>query len=115
MADHVRRARLVDVLGKAGDENVQGEEQQKLDVLLDPSLQIDVLNARQQLGVDGAAPGGELLDLRSRAIENFHIFHYNHDKLRYLEAIQRAWRLEPSERNFGVESVPEADWLAHDR
>ncbi len=33
IADHVRRARLADVLGNAGGENVQGEEQQKLDVI----------------------------------------------------------------------------------
>lgn len=30
---HVRRAGLVDILGKAGNTNIQGEEQQKLDVL----------------------------------------------------------------------------------
>ena len=33
IADNVRRARLEDVLGSAGAENVQGEQQQKLDVI----------------------------------------------------------------------------------
>lgn len=38
IADKVRRAGLVDVLGSAGVENVQGETQQKLDVLANQAL-----------------------------------------------------------------------------
>ena len=33
IASHVRRARLDDVLGTVGNQNVQGEQQQKLDVI----------------------------------------------------------------------------------
>ncbi|MFM7133397.1 MAG: class 1 fructose-bisphosphatase, partial [Planctomycetota bacterium] len=35
IANHVRRARLSGAIGKFGDTNVQGEEQQKLDVIAD--------------------------------------------------------------------------------
>jgi fructose-1,6-bisphosphatase I len=38
IAADVRRARLVDVLGAAGEENVQGEQQQKLDVIANETL-----------------------------------------------------------------------------
>jgi len=38
IADKVRRARLENVLGSAGAENVQGEVQQKLDVLANDVL-----------------------------------------------------------------------------
>src|SRR6185295_2217500 len=35
---HVRRARLDDVLGTVGNQNVQGEQQQKLDVIANDIL-----------------------------------------------------------------------------
>jgi fructose-1,6-bisphosphatase I len=43
IAYHVRRARLADVLGAAGEQNVHGEAQQKLDVLANARL-IDCLS-----------------------------------------------------------------------
>ena len=38
IASKIRRARLLDVLGNAGQENVQGEKQQKLDVIANDTL-----------------------------------------------------------------------------
>src|ERR1700682_4490895 len=38
IADKVRRAGLADILGGAGQQNVQGEQQQKLDVLANQAL-----------------------------------------------------------------------------
>jgi fructose-1,6-bisphosphatase I len=38
IADKIRRARIQDVLGSAGSENVQGERQQKLDVIANETL-----------------------------------------------------------------------------
>jgi len=38
ISSKVRRARLIDVLGRAGRENVQGEDQQKLDVIANDAL-----------------------------------------------------------------------------
>src|SRR5262245_27763898 len=38
IASHVRRARLDDVLGTVGNQNVQGEQQQKLDVIANEIL-----------------------------------------------------------------------------
>src|SRR5437764_3659392 len=38
IADKVRRAGLADILGSAGRQNVQGEQQQKLDVLANQAL-----------------------------------------------------------------------------
>lgn len=39
ISGYVRRAGLVDILGAAGDTNVQGEEQQKLDVIANETMQ----------------------------------------------------------------------------
>ena len=46
----VRRAGITDILGAAGNENVQGEEQQKLDVYANTSM-IDSLRSRHSVGV----------------------------------------------------------------
>lgn len=46
----VRRAGLTDILGSAGDENVQGEVQQKLDVYANHAL-IDSLASRESVGI----------------------------------------------------------------
>ena len=46
----VRRAGLTDILGSAGDENIQGEVQQKLDVYANHAL-IDSLASRESVGI----------------------------------------------------------------
>ena len=46
----VRRAGITDILGSHGSENVQGEEQQKLDVYANNSM-IDSLSTRHSVGV----------------------------------------------------------------
>ena len=46
----VRRAGLTDVLGEHGDINVQGEVQQKLDILSNEAL-VHCLSARESIGV----------------------------------------------------------------
>jgi fructose-1,6-bisphosphatase I len=50
IADQIRRARLVDVLGKMGSDNVQGEEQQKLDVISNEVL-IRTLGTREGVAI----------------------------------------------------------------
>jgi fructose-1,6-bisphosphatase I len=50
VADQVRRAGLIDVLGSAGKKNVQGETVQKLDVLADEAL-LHCLGMRGNVGV----------------------------------------------------------------
>jgi len=50
IADRVRRAGLVDVLGSAGKENVQGEEVQKLDVLANQAL-LQCLGSRGNVAI----------------------------------------------------------------
>jgi fructose-1,6-bisphosphatase I len=50
IAAQIRRAQLIDVLGSAGEQNVQGEEQQKLDVLADQIL-LRTLGGRDDVAV----------------------------------------------------------------
>ncbi|HMB72374.1 MAG TPA: class 1 fructose-bisphosphatase [Gammaproteobacteria bacterium] len=50
IAAQIRRARLIDVLGNAGDTNVQGEQQQKLDVLANEIL-LRTLGKRDDVAV----------------------------------------------------------------
>src|SRR5262249_31475677 len=50
VADRVRRAGLIDVLGSAGQQNVQGETVQKLDVLANTAL-CHCLGTRGNVGV----------------------------------------------------------------
>src|SRR5262249_24414830 len=47
---HVRRAGLVDILGSAGKENVQGETVQKLDVLANQAL-LHCLGSRRNVSI----------------------------------------------------------------
>ena len=46
----VRRAGLTDIIGSAGDINIQGEVQQKLDVFADETL-INCFSDRESIGV----------------------------------------------------------------
>jgi fructose-1,6-bisphosphatase I len=66
IADHVRRARLVDVLGKAGADNVQGEEQQKLDVISNDVL-MRVLGGREGVAIVASEENEEPVIIRSDA------------------------------------------------
>ncbi len=66
IAGKVRRARVDDVLGKAGNRNVQGEEQEKLDVLSNQLL-IHCLSQRSDVALIGSEEEEEPLVLRSRS------------------------------------------------
>lgn len=66
IADHVRRARLADVLGQVGAENVQGEEQQKLDVISNDVL-MRVLGGREGVAIVASEENEEPVIIRSDA------------------------------------------------
>lgn len=63
IANNVRRARLEDVLGAAGKENVQGEQQQKLDVIANDIL-LRVLGSREGVAVIASEENEEPVLLR---------------------------------------------------
>ncbi len=64
IANKVRRARLDDVLGAIGSENVQGEMQQKLDVIANEVL-LKCLGGRESIAVLASEEDEEPLILRS--------------------------------------------------
>jgi len=64
IADQVRRARLADVLGDAGDDNVQGERQQKLDVISN-NLLMRILGERQGVAIVASEENEEPVIIRS--------------------------------------------------
>ena len=64
IANKVRRARLDDVLGAIGSENVQGEMQQKLDVIANEIL-LKCLGGRESIAVLASEEDEEPLILRS--------------------------------------------------
>ena len=66
IANKVRRARIVDVLGDIGDENVHGERQQKLDVIAN-NIIVNCLGERANVGVLASEEGETPLILRSRS------------------------------------------------
>lgn len=63
IADNVRRARLVDVLGDTGTSNVQGETQQKLDVIANETL-LRTLGRRQGVAIIASEENEEPVILR---------------------------------------------------
>jgi fructose-1,6-bisphosphatase I len=65
IASRVRRARLDDVLGGAGSENVQGEQQQKLDVIANEVL-LRTLGGREGMAVVASEENEEPVILRER-------------------------------------------------
>ena len=65
IAAQVRRARLEDVLGSAGGENVQGETQQKLDVIANEIL-LRNLAGRQGVAVVASEENEQPVILRDR-------------------------------------------------
>ncbi len=64
IADHVRRARLEDVLGHAGADNVQGEQQQKLDVISNEVL-IRTLGSREGVAIVASEENEEPVIIRN--------------------------------------------------
>ena len=63
IANHVRRARLDDVLGSVGNENIQGEQQQKLDVIANEVL-LRTLGKREGVAVVASEENEEPVMLR---------------------------------------------------
>ncbi len=66
IAAQLRRARLENVLGEVGAENVQGERQQKLDVIANETL-IQVLRGRTGVAAIGSEEDEELIFVQSDA------------------------------------------------
>ena len=66
IADQVRRARLVDVLGDVGEENVQGEQQQKLDVISNELL-MRVLGERKGVAIVASEENEEPVIIHPKA------------------------------------------------
>jgi fructose-1,6-bisphosphatase I len=66
IARKIRRARIDDVIGHAGDANVHGESQQKLDVLSDRILH-ECLRARPDVAVYASEEQGDPVVLRPRS------------------------------------------------
>src|SRR5688500_16825925 len=64
IAAHVRRARLDDVLGTVGSENVQGEQQQKLDVIANEIL-LRTLGGREGVAIVASEENEEPVILRT--------------------------------------------------
>ena len=64
IANKVRRARLDDVLGEVGTENIQGESQQKLDVIANEVL-LRCLGGRESIAVVASEEDEEPLILRT--------------------------------------------------
>lgn len=64
IAAHVRRARLDDVLGAVGNQNVQGEQQQKLDVIANEIL-LRTLGGREGVAIVASEENEEPVILRS--------------------------------------------------
>jgi fructose-1,6-bisphosphatase I len=63
IAAHVRRARLDDVLGSVGNENVQGEQQQKLDVIANEIL-LRTLGGREGVAIVASEENEEPVIIR---------------------------------------------------
>jgi fructose-1,6-bisphosphatase I len=66
IADNVRRARLEDVLGSAGADNVQGEQQQKLDVISNEVL-MRTLGSREGVAIVASEENEEPVIIRNDA------------------------------------------------
>lgn len=66
IAHKIRRARIEDILGEAGGDNVHGEAQQKLDVLANDLL-LDLLGRCPHVGVCGSEEEDEAVVARSAA------------------------------------------------
>lgn len=64
IAAQIRRARLIDVLGNAGETNVQGEQQQKLDVLANEIL-LRTLGKRDDVAVVASEENDAPVTLRT--------------------------------------------------
>lgn len=66
IADKVRRARLENVLGQVGSENIQGEQQQKLDVIANEVL-LGTLGGREGVAIVASEENEEPVILRNES------------------------------------------------
>lgn len=62
-----------------------------LNVVKEPGLQFDVLNADRHFGSVDHPRVGECVDLSCPELQRFRIFHYNDRKPQYMEQITRVW------------------------
>ncbi len=67
IANKVRRARIIDLLGEAGETNVQGEEQQKLDVIANDILVHCLMDERDDIALIGSEEEEEVILLKPRS------------------------------------------------
>jgi hypothetical protein len=67
------------------------QEKSVLDIVTEPTLQLDVLNLAQELGTDSYPQINGLLDLKWEGLSRFHIFHYNEFKPQYMKQIKEVW------------------------
>ena len=58
-----------------------------------PSLQVDVLNVDQHLGVAVKRDRNGCIDIRETGLKGFHVFHYNDQKPEYMKQIEAVWGL----------------------
>lgn len=72
-------------------------EIQNLNIVKDPTLQIDVLNLPQHLGTSNYPRLDGCVDLSWKGLSRFHIFHYNEYKPQYMGQIMEVWGLSPDE------------------
>lgn len=68
-------------------------ENENLDVVYEPTLQLDVLNAAQHLSNESFSQLDGGLDIRAECLNRFHVFHYNDDKPFYMKQIAKYWNL----------------------
>lgn len=80
-------------------------ESESLRILMEPTLQIDVINLDQHLGERRCPRRDGIADLSYEGLRDFHVFHYNEYKDRYLEEIGRKWNLAPG-RGLPAEGQP---------
>lgn len=66
-------------------------EASEIEIMHEPSLQVDVINIVQHLGTDEFPRLGECLDLTWEGLSRFHVFHYNEYKPQYMQQIKDVW------------------------
>jgi hypothetical protein len=67
------------------------QEASRLEVVKDPTLQFDVLNAHRHFAQPDYPRTGECVDISNPELQRFHIFHYNDKKPQYMKQIQEVW------------------------
>ncbi len=66
-------------------------ESSRLNIIHEPTMQIDVINAAEHLGTHWYPRRGECMDLEWDGLSRFHIFHYNEFKHQYMRQIKEVW------------------------